>query len=33
MWIGLFSSVIALYFFDLATLGVLPYAAKVLLVG
>ena len=33
VWIGLFGSVVALYFFDLATLGALPYPAKALLVG
>ncbi len=33
VWAGLLGSVIALYFFDLALLGALPYAAKALLVG
>ncbi len=33
VWIGLLTSVVALYFFDLASLGALPYPAKALLVG
>jgi spermidine synthase len=33
VWFGLLASVVALYFFDLALLGSLPYAPKALLVG